>query len=124
MLFGVSNSPNVFIQCEENFREPKKKLTTTPILILLDSNEPFVVYCDASKMGLSGVLMHNEHVVVYNSPQLKIHERNYPIDDLEVAVVVFVLKIWRYYLYGSRFRVFSDHKSLRHFFDKKELNMI
>jgi len=54
---------------------------------------------------------------------LKIHERNYPTHDLELAAVVFVLKIWRHYLYGSRFEVFSDHKSLKYLFDQKELNM-
>jgi hypothetical protein len=54
---------------------------------------------------------------------LKVHERNYPTHDLELAAVVFVLKVWRHYLYGSRFEVFSDHKSLKYLFDQKELNM-
>jgi len=98
-------------------------LTTTPILILPKSDEPFAVYCDASKLGLGGVLMQDNKVVAYASKQLRIHERNYPTHDLELAVVVFVLKIWRHYLYGSRFEVFSDHKSLKYLFDQKELNM-
>ena len=54
---------------------------------------------------------------------MRIHERNYPTHDLELAVVVFVLKIWKHYLYGSRFEVFSDHKSLKYLFDQKDLNM-
>ena len=54
---------------------------------------------------------------------MKVHERNYPTHDLELAAVVFVLKMWRHYLYGSRFEVFSDHKSLKYLFDQKELNM-
>jgi len=54
---------------------------------------------------------------------VRIHERNYPTHDLELAAMVFVLKIWRDYLYGSRFEVFSDHKSLKYLFDQKELNM-
>ncbi|KAI5431677.1 hypothetical protein KIW84_035730 [Lathyrus oleraceus] len=54
---------------------------------------------------------------------MKVHERNYPTHDLELAAVVFVLKLWRHYLYGSRFEVFSDHKSLKYLFDQKELNM-
>lgn len=94
------------------------------ILILPYPTKPFVVYYGASKTGLGGVLMHNGHVVAYTSQQLKIHERNYPTHDLELEVVVFVLKIWRHYLYGSRFKVFSDNKSLIYLFDQKELNMI
>jgi len=61
--------------------------------------------------------------VAYASRQLKIHERNYPTHDLELAAIVFALKIWRHYLYGAQFRVFSDHKSLKYLFDQKELNM-
>jgi hypothetical protein len=111
------------IQCENSFNELKQRLTTAPVLILPKSDEPFVVYCDASKFGLGGVLMQNDKVVAYASRQLRIHERNYPTHDLELAAVVFVLKIWRHYLYGLRFEVFSDHKSLKYLFDQKELNM-
>ncbi|MCI21116.1 CCHC-type integrase, partial [Trifolium medium] len=96
---------------------------TAPVLILPDAKESFVVYCDASKMGLGGVLMQKGQVVAYASRQLKIHEMNYPTHDLELAAVVFALKVWRHYLYESRFEVFSDHKSLKYFFDQKELNM-
>ena len=61
--------------------------------------------------------------MAYASRQLKVHEKNYPTHDLELAAVVFVLKIWRHYLYGAQFCVFSDHKSLKYLFDQKELNM-
>ncbi|MCI34358.1 CCHC-type integrase, partial [Trifolium medium] len=91
--------------------------------MLPDAKEPFVVYYDASKMGLGGVLMQSGKVVAYASRLLKTHERNYPTHDLELAAVVFALKIWRHYLYGSRFEVFSDHQSLKYLFDQKELNM-
>ena len=67
--------------------------------------------------------MQNDKVVVYASRQLRTHEKNYLTHDLELAAVVFVLKIWGYYLYGSRFEVFSDHTSLKYLFDQKELNM-
>jgi len=67
--------------------------------------------------------MHNRQVVAYASRQLKVREKNYPTHDLELAAVVFMLKIWRHYLYGSKFEVFSDHKSLKYLFDQKELNM-
>ncbi|GAU48377.1 hypothetical protein TSUD_405390 [Trifolium subterraneum] len=110
-------------KCEKSFQELKEKLTTAPVLILPDAKESFVVYCDASTLGLGGVLMQKEKVVAYASRQLKIHERNYPTHDLELAAVVFALKVWRHYLYGSIFEVFSDHKSLKYLFDQKELNM-
>jgi len=61
--------------------------------------------------------------VAYASLQLRPHEVNYPTHDLELAAVVFALKIWRHYLYGTRFEVFNDHKSLKYLFDQKELNM-
>ena len=111
------------MKCEESFIELKKRLTIAPISILPNPVEPFVVYCDASGLGLGGVLMQNDKVVAYASRQLRVHEKNYPTHDLELAAVVFVLKIWRHYLYGSRFEVFSDHKSLKYLFDQKELNM-
>lgn len=67
--------------------------------------------------------MQSGQVVAYASRQLKPHEENYPTHDLELAVVVFTLKVWRHYLYGVRFELFSDHKSLKYLFDQKELNM-
>nr|GEW01553.1 putative reverse transcriptase domain-containing protein [Tanacetum cinerariifolium] len=73
--------------------------------------------------GLGAVLMQNEKVIAYASRQLKIHEKNYTTHDLELRAVVFALKIWRHYLYGTRCTVFTDHKSLQHILDQKELNM-
>ncbi|GAU35775.1 hypothetical protein TSUD_61360 [Trifolium subterraneum] len=122
----LTRKDQVFVwdeKCEKSFQELKRKLTTAPVLILPDAKESFVVYCDASKLGLGGVLMQEGKVVAYASRQLKVHERNYPTHDLELAAVVFALKVWRHYLYGSRFEVFSDHKSLKYLFDQKELNM-
>jgi len=110
-------------KCEKSFQDLKKRLTSALVLILPNLKESFVVYCDASKMGLGGVLMQDRQVVAYASRQLKVHEKNYPNHDLELAAVVYVLKIWRHYLYGSKFDVFSDHKSLKYLFDHKELNM-
>ena len=81
------------VQCENSFNELKQRLTSAPVLILPKPNEPFVVYCDVSKLGLGGVLMQDNKVVDYASRQLRIHERNYPTHDLELATVVFVLKI-------------------------------
>lgn len=95
----------------------KKRLTSAQVLILPNPKEIFVVYCDASKMGLGGVLMQNRHVVAYALRQLKEHEKNNLTHDLELATVVYVLKIWWHYQYGFKFEVCSDHKSLKYLFD-------
>ncbi|KAJ9557680.1 hypothetical protein OSB04_012294 [Centaurea solstitialis] len=108
---------------EEAFQTLKKKLCQAPILSLPDGSEDFVVYSDASKMGLGCVLMQRGKVISYASRQLKDHEKNYPVHDLELAAVVFALKLWRHYLYGTKCTLFTDHKSLQHIFDQKELNM-
>ncbi|GJX32027.1 putative reverse transcriptase domain-containing protein [Tanacetum coccineum] len=96
---------------------------SAPILALPEGSEDFVVYCNASHKGLGVVLMQKEKVVAYASRQLKIHEKNYTTHDLELGSVVFALKIWRHYLYGTKCTVFTDHKSLKHILDQKELNM-
>ncbi|EOX93994.1 DNA/RNA polymerases superfamily protein [Theobroma cacao] len=96
--------------CENRFQELKNWLTSAPILTPPVSGKEFVVYSDASKLGLGCVLMQDEKVIAYASRQLKKHETNYPTHDLELAAVVFALKIWRHYLYGERCRIFSDHK--------------
>ncbi|GJR01588.1 putative reverse transcriptase domain-containing protein [Tanacetum coccineum] len=93
------------------------------ILALPEGSEDFIVYCDASIKGLGVVLMQREKVIAYASRQLKIHEKNYTTHDLELGAVVFALKIWRHYLYGTKCTVFTDHKSLQHILDQKELNM-
>ncbi|GJW26734.1 putative reverse transcriptase domain-containing protein [Tanacetum coccineum] len=109
---------------EENaFQLIKQKLCSAPILALPEGSEDFVVYCDASHKGLGAVLMQREKVIAYASRQLKVHEKNYTTHDLELGSVVFALKIWRHYLYGTRCTVFTDHKSLQHILDQKELNM-
>ncbi|GKD44651.1 putative reverse transcriptase domain-containing protein [Tanacetum coccineum] len=99
------------------------KIYSVPILALPKGSENFVVYCDASHKGLGAILMQTEKVIAYASRQLKVHKRNYTIHDLELGVVVFALKMWRHYLYGTKCVVFTDHKSLQHILDQKELNM-
>ncbi|GJT42987.1 putative reverse transcriptase domain-containing protein [Tanacetum coccineum] len=101
----------------------KDNLCNAPILTLSDRVEDFVVYYDASSQGLGCVLMQRDKVIAYASKQLKRHERNYTTHDLELGAVVFALKIWRHYLYGTKSIIYTDHKSLRHIFDQKELNM-
>lgn len=83
---------------ESSFQELKTRLTTAPVLALPSGTEGFVIYSDASHKGLGCVLMQNGRVIAYASRQLKPHEKNYPTHDLELAAVVFSLKIWRHYL--------------------------
>ena len=99
------------------------RLTIAPILIVLEWGRRYTMYCDASKDGLGCVLMQSERVVAYGSRQLKNHEQNYPTHDIELVAIVFALKIWRHYLYGDQFEVFSDHKSLKYIFTQRDLNM-
>ncbi|KAL4014107.1 hypothetical protein IC575_026299 [Cucumis melo] len=109
--------------CEDSFQNLKQKLVTAPVLTVPDGSGSFVIYSDASKKGLGCVLMQQGKMVAYASRQLKSHEQNYPTHDLELAAVVFALKIWRHYLYGEKIQIFTDHKSLKYFFTQKELNM-
>nr|GEU95475.1 putative reverse transcriptase domain-containing protein [Tanacetum cinerariifolium] len=106
---------------ETAFQTLKKKLCSALILALPEGSKNFMVYCEASHKGLGAVLMQKKKVIAYASRQLKIHEKNYT--TLKLGVVVFALKMWRHYLYGTKCIVFTDHKSLQHILDQKELNM-
>ncbi|GJV82322.1 putative nucleotidyltransferase, ribonuclease H [Tanacetum coccineum] len=123
-FLGLAGYYQRFIEDQESaFQLLKQKLCEAPILALPEGNDDFVVYCDASHQGLGAVLMQREKVIAYASRQLKPHEENYTTHDLELGAVVFALKIWRHYLYGTKCTVFTDHKSLQHILNKKELNM-
>lgn len=95
--------------CEVSFKKLKDKLTSALILTLPEGSDGFVVYCDASHVTIGCMLMQHGRVVAYASRQLKVHEKNYPTHDLESLAVIFLLKIWRHYLYGVHFDIFSDH---------------
>ncbi|XP_055824467.1 uncharacterized protein LOC129892996 [Solanum dulcamara] len=99
-------------ECEASFQKLKTLLTSAPILTLPEEGVGFTVYCDASGIGLGGVLMQKGKVVAYASRQLKAHEKNYPTHDLELAAVVFVLKLWRHYLYGVHCEVFTEFQRM------------
>ena len=114
---------NFTTECHHAFEILKEKLTTAPILIIPEPNKMFVAYTDASHEGLGGVLMQERQVIAYASRQLKVHEKNYPTHDLELAGVVHALKIWRHYLYGVQFELYTDHQSLKYLFSQKDLNM-
>ncbi|GJZ19940.1 putative reverse transcriptase domain-containing protein [Tanacetum coccineum] len=105
------------------FQTLKDKLCNAPVLALSDGPKDFVVYYDASGIGLGCVLMQRGKVIAYASRQLKIYEENYTTHDLELDAVVFALKIWIHYLYGTKSAIYTDHNSLQHIFSQKELNM-
>ncbi|GJR10547.1 putative reverse transcriptase domain-containing protein [Tanacetum coccineum] len=108
---------------KEAFQTLKENLCNAPILSLPDGSEDFIVYCDASNQGFGCVLMQRGKVIAFASRQLKIHDKNYTIHDLELGAVVFALKTWRHYLYGTKSIIYIDHKILQHIFDQEELNM-
>ncbi|GJY96105.1 putative reverse transcriptase domain-containing protein [Tanacetum coccineum] len=108
---------------DEAFRIIKEKLCNALVLALPNGPDDFVVYCDTSKQGFRCVLMQRGKVIAYASRQLKKHEKNYTTHDLELGAVVFALKIWRHYLYGTKSVIYTDHKSLQYIFDQKDLNM-
>ncbi|GJY36974.1 putative reverse transcriptase domain-containing protein [Tanacetum coccineum] len=120
MPFSLTNAP---VEEDEAFQLLKQKLCSAPILALPEGTENFVVYCDASRKGFGAVLMQREKVIAYASRQLKKHEENYTTHDLELGAVVFSLRLWRHYLYGTKCTMYTDHKSLQYILDQKELNM-
>ena len=110
-------------KCQNSFEQLKGMLVEAPILTQPTSGKEYTLYSDASCIGLGCVLMQDGKVVAYASRQLKPHEQNYPTHDLELATVVFALKIWRHNLYGEKCRIYIDHKSLKYLLTQKELNL-
>nr|GFA61205.1 retrovirus-related Pol polyprotein from transposon 17.6 [Tanacetum cinerariifolium] len=108
---------------EEAFQTLKQKLCSAPIVALPERTENFVVYCDVSLKGYGDVLMQKEKVIAYASRQLKTHEENYTTRDLELEAVIFALRLWKHYLYGTKCVVFTDYKSLQYILNQKELNL-
>ncbi|GKA58285.1 putative reverse transcriptase domain-containing protein [Tanacetum coccineum] len=146
MPFGLTNAPTIFMDLmnhrpmldksvivfiddilgeeqEEAFITLRRKLCETPILVLPNRTEDMVVYRDASYVGFGCVLMQRGKVIAYASRQLKKLEENYLTRNLEFAAMVFVLKIWRHYLYGVKFIIYTDHRSLQYFLEKKDPNI-
>jgi hypothetical protein len=100
--------------CKSSFEELKKRLTTALVLVMLDLQKSFDIYCDASRQGLGCVLMQEGHVIAYASRQLRKHELNYPTHNLELAAVVHALKIWRHYVMGTKCQIYTDQESEVH----------
>ena len=110
-------------KCQSSFERLKKILVEAPVLTQPTPGREYVMHSDALRSGLGNVLMKDGKVVAYASRQMKSHEQNYLTHDLELAVVVFSLKIWRPYLYGEKCRIFTDHKSLKYLLTQMELNL-
>lgn len=106
-----------------SFQLHKEKLTTAPVLTVAEPGMNYVVYTNASNVGLGCVLMQNDKVIAYAVRQLRPHELNYPTHDLELAAVVHALKIRRYHLYRVQCEIFTGQKSLKYFFEQRDLNM-
>jgi hypothetical protein len=110
-------------KCEDAFHTLRQHLATAPVLAQPDNNKLFDVYCDASGTGLGCVLMQENQVIAYTSRALRPQEQNYPTHDLELAVVVHALKMWRHYLMGTHYNIYTDHKSLKYIFTHADLNL-
>ena len=106
-----------------SFEKLKAFLTEALVLTQPTCGKEYVIYSDASLNGLGCVLMQQGKVVAYASRQLKPHEKNYPTHDLELAAIVFAVKIWRHYLYGEKCFIYTDHKSLKYLPSQRELNL-
>ena len=111
-------------ECQRSFDKLKAFLIEAPVLTQPTCGKEYVIFSDASLNGLGCVLMQEGKVVAYASRQLKPHEKNYPTHDLELAAIVFALKIWRHYLYGEKCFIYTDHKSLKYLSSQRELKRL
>jgi ribonuclease HI len=111
-------------ECPDIFNQLKLKLMSPPVLVMLDLQKGFDIYCDNTcRKGLVCVLMQEGHVIAYASRQLRKQELNYLTHDLELAAVVHALKIWRHYIMRTKCQVYTDHNNLKYIFTRKDLNL-
>jgi hypothetical protein len=97
-------------------------LTTAPILKVEDLNKDFTIFVDVSKEGLGVVLTQEGNVICYESQKLKEHERNYITHDLELAVVIHALNMWRHYIMSRNFMLLIDNDSVKFLFSHLNFN--
>jgi len=94
---------------------------TAPVLQIAYLDGDFIVCMDASKEGLGGVLLQNDHAICYESWKLKYHEKNYPTHDPDLAAIIHCLRMWRHYLMGRKFLLKKDNMNLKYLFDQPDL---
>ncbi|KAK1596216.1 hypothetical protein QYE76_018555 [Lolium multiflorum] len=117
------NVPFVWGKAQQKaFDELKKRLTEAPLLALPDFSKTFEIECDASGLGIGGVLMQNGKPVAYYSEKLDGARLNYPIYDKELYALVRVLEVWQHYLWPKEFVIHSDHESLKYLKSQHNLN--
>ena len=97
-------------------------MTRILVLTLPIEDKEYTIHNDASSNGLGFMLMQDNKVTVFAFKQLKLFKRIYPTLDLELAVVVFALKIWRHYPYEMPCKIYTNHPSLKYIFIEKEIN--
>ena len=117
------NVPFIFGNAQESaFNELKKRLTEAPLLALPDFSNTFELECDASGLGIGGVLMQCGRPVAYYCEKLDGARLNYPIYDKELYALVRVLEVWQHYLWPKEFVIHSDHESLKYLKTQANLN--
>ena len=117
------NVPFVWGKAQQNaFDELKKRLTEAPLLVLPDFSKTFEIECDASGIGIGGVLMQQGRPVAYFSEKLDGARLNYPIYDKELFALIRVLEVWQHYLWPKEFIIHSDHESLKYLKSQTNLN--
>jgi hypothetical protein len=114
----LSGTPSVMKRSK-----PKEVVDHISCVGTVGHRKSFDVYYDASGTGLGCVLMQEGRVILYSSHQLRPHEEHYPTHDIELATMVHALCTWRHYLLRNVAHIFTDHKSLKYFFNQSNLNM-
>ena len=107
---------------QDAFNTLKDKLTHAPLLQLSNFNKTFELECDASGIGLGGVLLQDGKPVAYFSEKLSGPSLNYSTYDKELLALVRTLETWQHYLWPKEFVIHSDHESLKHIRSQAKLN--
>uniref|UniRef100_A0A803NAQ1 Reverse transcriptase RNase H-like domain-containing protein n=1 Tax=Chenopodium quinoa TaxID=63459 RepID=A0A803NAQ1_CHEQI len=107
---------------DEAFDDLKDAVTKEPVLALPDYSKPFELHTDASDFAIGGVLMQEGHPVAYESRKLNDTERRYPVHDKEMTAIIHCLRVWRHYLLGSRFTIYTNNVATSYFQNQKKLS--
>lgn len=111
-------------ECATCFQQEKQFLTNAPVLKIQDPEKEFLVYTNDYKRAIGGVLIHEGHVVCYESRKLNEKKKNYLTHDFELEVIIHALKMWRHYLLSRQFIMMSDHSGLNYLGNQPNMNSI